>query len=162
MSLSFDTVFGVAGALIEKGGKFLLVKESDGPDVGKWNTPAGRIDVGESPIESAKREVQEETGFSFTPRYLLGVYSLVRLDIKEKMNGTIVHPVKFIFIGNISKLQISGVQDDISEIKWFTPEEIQNMSKDELRDLDIKTMVDSYLGGVKYPLELIKHTIRNL
>jgi ADP-ribose pyrophosphatase YjhB (NUDIX family) len=161
MALSFDTAFGVAGALIERDGKFLLVKESGGPDRGKWNTPGGRIDVGENPLDSVKREVLEETGFPFTPKYLLGIYSVARMDLKEKMNGLIAHPLKFIFVGDISESQTSEIQEDVSEIKWFTYEEIQKMSSDELRDPDIKIMIENYKAGNKYPLELIRHTVRN-
>ncbi|MFP4022650.1 MAG: NUDIX domain-containing protein, partial [Candidatus Paceibacterota bacterium] len=76
--------FGVVGAIIEKEGEFLLVKETEaGPDQGKWNHPAGWIDVGESPLEAVKREVQEETGYSFSPEGLLGIYSLMRNDIEN-------------------------------------------------------------------------------
>jgi 8-oxo-dGTP pyrophosphatase MutT (NUDIX family) len=71
-------------------GKILLVREAQrkGPDNGKWNHPAGWIDVGENPIEAVKREVLEESGFTFTPKYLLGIYSLVRKDIEKELGAT--------------------------------------------------------------------------
>ena len=34
------------------------------PDENMWEIPAGRIDDGEQPLEGAKRELAEETGFS--------------------------------------------------------------------------------------------------
>ena len=79
----FSQTFGVVGGLLEKDGKFLLVKESKrkGPDDGKWSQPAGWIDVGEDPVAAGKREVEEETGVEFTPTAILGVYSLVREDV---------------------------------------------------------------------------------
>ena len=63
----FTQVFGVVGAIIEKEGKILLVKEAGTHDKGKWNQPAGWIDVGEDPIEMVKRELKEETGLDFNP-----------------------------------------------------------------------------------------------
>jgi len=156
----FTQTFGVVGAIIEKDGKIFLVKESQkkGPDEGKWNHPAGWIEVGEDLKGGVKREVEEETGFSFIPTHILGIYSLVRKDL-EKQLGQIHHPIKIIFIGRISEEKIRELEEDVSETKWFTPEEIEKMDTATLRDLDIKTMVKDYFSGKKYPLGLLTHTI---
>ncbi len=150
--------FGVVGAIIEKGGKILLVRETTEKDKNKWNHPAGWIEVGEDPIETVKREVKEEAGLRFTPTHILGVYSLFRKDLKKEFNVT-PHPIKIIFIGNISKKKTTRLSDDISETKWFLPKEIAKMDKNTLRDLDIKKMVKDYFAGKRYPLELLTHTI---
>jgi ADP-ribose pyrophosphatase YjhB (NUDIX family) len=157
----FTQTFGVAGAIIEKDGKILLVKESQrkGIDAGKWNQPAGWIEVGESPIDAVKKEVEEESGYKFTPTYLIGIYSLDREDFL-KHGGEVHHPIKLIFTGTISKERNQNLADDVSEAKWFTPEEIYNMGQETLRDIDIKQEVKDYFSGKKYPLELITHTIQ--
>jgi ADP-ribose pyrophosphatase len=54
-----------------KEGKFVINREYRHPP-GKWllSCPGGRIDTGESPIEAARRELLEETGYgvgTFTP-----------------------------------------------------------------------------------------------
>lgn len=152
----FTQTFGVVGSIIEKDGKILLVKEASGIDKGKWNHPAGWLDVGENPIDGAKREVEEETGYEFIPTGFLGIYSLVK---NVKVDGSTRHPIKIIFLGDISDEKTRELEDDISEIKWFTPEEIYNMDTDTLREEDIKTMVKDYLSGKKYPLEIITHTV---
>lgn len=154
----FSQTFGVVGGLLEKDGNFLLVRESQRkePDDGKWSQPAGWIDVGEDPIAAGKREVEEETGFSFNPTHVLGIYSLVRKDIESQLNGT-PHAIKIIFIGDIFG-KSTQLHDDVTETKWFTPEEIFSMDNKNLRDLDIKQMVKDYLSGQKYPLELLTHT----
>ena len=51
----------VIGGLIEKN-KFLLVQEAKEKCKGKWNIPAGRMEVNESVIDCLKREIKEETG----------------------------------------------------------------------------------------------------
>jgi len=160
MTRVLTQTFGVVGGLIERNGKILLVREAHrkGSDYGKWSHPAGWIDVGENPIEAAKREIQEESGFSFTPRYVLGVYSLVRRDIEKELGAT-PHAIKIIFIGDISETQNGNLHDDVSETKWFSPDEIYSMGQEMLRDLDIKQMVKDYFAGKKFPLETVTHTV---
>lgn len=161
MERVFTQTFGVAGALLIKDGKILLVKESGkkGADNGKWSHPAGWINVGEEVIAAAKREVEEETGYDFNPSYLLGIYSLVRKDLGKEL-GSSPHAIKFIFLGDISDEPTKELYDDISETKWFTPKEIEMMDILTLRDLDIKQMVKDYFSGRKYPLEVIRHAER--
>ena len=150
----FTQTFGVVGAIIEKNGKILLVKETKASAKGKWSHPAGWLDVGEDPINGVKREVEEETGHEFTPNNILGIYSFVGKDGEIRK-----HCVKIIFTGKISDEKVRELEEDVSETKWFTPEEIENMDMDTLRDLDIKTMVKDYFSGKKYPLELLTHTV---
>ena len=56
-----------------KEGKFIINKEYRHP-TGKWllSCPGGRIDPGESPLEAAKRELLEETGYGNGSFRLLG------------------------------------------------------------------------------------------
>ena len=158
----FSQTFGVVGAILEKDGKIALVKENmpNKPDNGKWNQPAGWIEVGEDPIVSVKREVEEETGFEFEPTGVLSICSLVRKDLTDFYQAT-PHAIKIIFVGKIKTDNQKNLHNDISEIKWFSPEEIYNMGSQTLRDNDIKDLVKDYFVGKHYPLKLIKHTIQN-
>jgi len=56
-----------------KEGKWIINKEYRHP-TGKWllSCPGGRIDAGESPVEAAKRELLEETGYGEGTYTLLG------------------------------------------------------------------------------------------
>ena len=157
MKRHFTQTFGVVGAIIERDGKILLVKESEGRAKGQWNHPAGWIDIGENPSEAVKREIKEETGFEFSPSSILGVYSLFKVSLKEKFNIT-PHPIKIIFTGEISNKQVAQPYDEISEIGWFFPDEIDKMDSKTLRDVDIKQMVKDYFSGKRYSLELLTHT----
>src|SRR3989338_11280608 len=146
----FTQPYVVVGAIIERDGKFLLVKENNPahPDHGKWNQPAGWIDVGENPVISVSREVKEETCLDFTPTHILGLFSLVRRDQAGAFgSGSLPHPLKLMYCGKIAEHGAHFDPSEISEIRWFTPEEIDAMDKTELRDVDIKNLIRDYLVG---------------
>ena len=152
--------FGVAGAIIESGGKILLVRENQPgrQDHGKWSHPAGWIEVGEDPLETVKKEVREEAGLEFTPTHLLGIYSLLRKDIESEKG--IPHAIKLTFAGTFHPDKRHALQGDTLEVKWFSPEEIYRMGKSTLRDMDIKQMVKDYFSRKRYPLAMIKHMVQ--
>lgn len=156
----FTQTFGVVGAIIEKDGKFLLIQEDSKRkifDGNMWNQPAGWIDVGENPNEAVVREVKEETGLDFTPTGILGIYSVYRKDLLDRINPA-PHAIKIIYVGDIKGKLISG-NEEIKNLRWFSPREIADFDKKDLRDLDIKKEVADYLAGKFYPLDLLTHTI---
>lgn len=56
-----DPKVGVGVAVVEEG-RLLLVRRAMNPERGKWSLPAGFLDQGEDPTETAARETLEETG----------------------------------------------------------------------------------------------------
>lgn len=64
-----------AGAVVFNGGRLLMVKRAHPPYVGKWTLPAGFMEWGESPEETAVRELKEETNLDVKLRELFHVYS---------------------------------------------------------------------------------------
>ena len=61
--------------------------------------------------------------------------------------------------GDISETSSGKLEDDVTEARWFSPDEIYEMDNMTLRDLDIKQMVKDYFAGKKFPLESIAHTV---
>ena len=60
-------------AIIERDGRYLLVEEHTADGL-RLNNPAGHLDPGESPMDGCQREALEETGHSFQPLALVGIY----------------------------------------------------------------------------------------
>ena len=111
----------VAGGIIEKDGKYLLVQETQEHCRGQWNIPAGGVDDGENVIDAAKREVFEETGCKVE---ITGILEIVNRNLEDRDVIIFIFDTKLIE----ENIQIDGVE--ISDVKWFSYEEILNMKND--------------------------------
>jgi len=156
----FTQTFAAVAALIEKDGKFLLVQEGyAGADTGKWNLPAGWLEVGEDPLFAVKKEVREEAGLEFEPKKIVGIFSLVRNDLRNNLYNA-PHGVRFVFSGVVTGGELKPEEpDEITDVKYFTAEEIEAMDGGVLRDADIKRAVRDYQAGVSCSLDVLHHTV---
>ncbi|MFD2445491.1 NUDIX hydrolase [Bacillus sp. CGMCC 1.16607] len=111
---------GVAVAVINETGEFLLQKRSDG----LWGVPGGFIELGESTEEAGRREVLEETGIEIGKLDLVGVFSGKEYFVKLP-NGDEFYPVTIAYISKEIKggfLKADG-QETI-EAKFFKANEL--------------------------------------
>lgn len=152
----------MVGGILEKDGKVLLVKEADTSkfDFGKWGLPAGAVDPGENPVEAVSREVREEAGLDFTPTHIVGIYSMVRKDLESRL-GQLVQRVGIIFTGTVKNYDQENLHSDVSETKWFNPDDIYAMDQETLRTTDGKKMLKDYFSGKRLPLDTVTHMIQS-
>ncbi|HEV2403655.1 MAG TPA: NUDIX domain-containing protein [Candidatus Saccharimonadales bacterium] len=161
MSFSYTQPYIVVGAFIVRDGKVLLVQENHPPDKGKWNIPAGKLDFGENPLDTVKREAFEEAGIDFDPTYLLGIHSIYRKDVPGE-----VHAFRVIFCGeakNDVSLEHGEAVDGIAEIadyKWLKLKEVLSIDDKLFRYHDIKDLTRNYLDKTQCPLSLIRHIVQ--
>ena len=109
---------------ILRGKKLLLKRASRGISKGKWNAPGGKIEPGETPQQSVRREVFEETGLVLGELFLHGriTYLMGRgqprrirvfLFSAERSSGepktTVEGPVRWF---STTKLPITAMWDD--------------------------------------------------
>lgn len=109
----------VAGCIVNKDGKFLLVQEKQQKVYGLWNLPAGHVDKGESLEAAAAREVLEETGYEVEVGKEKGLF--------HEHAST---PVKHIFEAKIIGGELKIQEDEILDVKWLSFEEVEQLSKD--------------------------------
>jgi 8-oxo-dGTP pyrophosphatase MutT (NUDIX family) len=138
----------VVAAIIERGGKFLLVEENaEGRLV--LNQPAGHLDEGESLLDAVVRETLEETAWHFTPEALLGVYRW------PHPTNDITY-LRFAFIGRVTRHDEKRTLDrEIVRTLWLTPEEIR-AERARHRSPQVQRCLEDYLAGQYYPLDLLK------
>lgn len=106
-------VFVVAGSLIEKDGKFLLVQEKNPEVYGLWNLPAGKAEKQFTIEENAIKETKEETGFDVKIIKKIGIFH------KDGEKS-----VKHVFEAEIIGGELKVPADEILDAKWFSFKEI--------------------------------------
>ena len=102
---------------------------------GRWFLPGGGVQHGESPSESLRREIAEESGLTIVPGALLDVLS----DVRTIPDGTSLHTVRLIFEvaswhGSL-RPEVDGTTDAVA---WF--------SLDEARSLPLARYVETVVG----------------
>ncbi|KRG14687.1 NUDIX hydrolase [Lederbergia galactosidilytica] len=111
---------GVAVAVMNENGEFLLQKRKDGV----WGVPGGFMELGESAEEAGRREVLEETGIEIGQLDLVGVFSGEQYYVKLQ-NGDEFYPVTIAYVtkeirgGN---LKADGVET--TEARFFKVNEL--------------------------------------
>jgi ADP-ribose pyrophosphatase YjhB (NUDIX family) len=113
------------GVCLDGEGRILLARASPAITLqGRWFLPGGGVDHGESPTDSLRREMEEESGLTVTVGPLLEVLS----DVRTIPDGTSLHTVRIIYrVASWSgtlRPEVGGTTDAVG---WFTPEEVRDM-----------------------------------
>ena len=136
-------------AVLERDGKFLLVEEETDSGI-RYNQPAGHLECRESLTDAAIREALEETGYSFEPQFLVGVYNW-RNEAKD------ITYLRFAFGGTITGHDALRTLDDgILGAHWLMLGEIRALESRH-RSTMIMRCIEDWCAGKRYPLELITH-----
>ena len=137
----------VAGCLIEKDGKYLMVKEAQKKYYEQYNIPGGAVEEGETIQDAAIREFKEETGYDVELTGALPIQTILR------DNQTIY---KFLFVARI----VGGSMEErdnkeILGVDWLSKEDLKRLDKDALRSGNsVFKAIREYTDKHIYPLDL--------
>ena len=100
--------------------RILLVRQYRLPaDTYMWELPAGRLDPGEKPLETAKRELLEETGYTAKKWKKLAAYWPSPGYVSEKMH---------LFLAtDLTEGKATPMEDERIEVRWFKKKELAKM-----------------------------------
>lgn len=109
------------GVVVWRGDRVLLVRRARPPQAGEWSLPGGGQELGETLVETARREVAEETGLAICPTGVLtAVDSIHRDDAgRVRFHYTLIDLVAEWRAGE------AEARDDVSAVRWATPEEAE-------------------------------------
>jgi 8-oxo-dGTP pyrophosphatase MutT (NUDIX family) len=115
----------VYGVCRDGDGRILLARASPAITLqGRWFLPGGGVDHGESPPDTLRREMQEESGLTVTVGPLFDVLS----DVRTIPDGTNLHTVRIIYrVASWSGTLRPEVNGTTDAVGWFTPEEVRSM-----------------------------------
>jgi ADP-ribose pyrophosphatase YjhB (NUDIX family) len=125
---------------------YLLVQRKNPPDQGKWSCAGGKIELGESTLIAARREVQEETQIRgcrwHSNSFLTTDAIVVDDDPKSKNDNKNDHKYAFHYViahcfAKVTSVYSSGnppvvvPSDDALDAKWYTLAELRDLECSE-------------------------------
>ncbi len=113
--------------------RILLVKQYRLPaDKYLWELPAGKLDEGENPLQAARRELKEETGYKARKWSRLASFFVSPGYVQEKMT---------IFLAeDLTAGEPEPMDDEQIETHWFKRKEVAEMIEDGKIE-DAKTII---------------------
>lgn len=118
--------------LVVNNGKFLLAERNKDNYNGYWIIPGGGVKFGESLINTAKREIKEETNLDVEIIKLIGYKEVINVPGNY-------HSIVFFYLAKSNNINLN-VSDgtDISEAKSFSIDEIKNLELAESAEWALK------------------------
>ena len=119
-------------------GKFLLVRQEGGYWQGLWIFPGGKLEVGETLEQCARREFIEETGCDLRIKKQIGAY--VSYDPDTEFEKQVV----LVYYGGNGVTGDPRAGEGVTDIGWFSLAEVEAMAnKGQVPRLILKVAKES-------------------
>jgi len=107
-----------ASACVWKWSKVLLVQRAK-PPLGLWSLPGGHVEMGETALAAAERELLEESGVTADLTAFIGLYEI----IQEK---PLLHYAIACY-GGVWRSGEAQASSDALEARWLAPAELDSL-----------------------------------
>jgi ADP-ribose pyrophosphatase YjhB (NUDIX family) len=132
---------------VTDGNRLLVVREEKPALHGRWNLPGGHIELNETILQGASRELLEETGIAADATSLLGIYTgpaAILFVLQTPYAGQPFHP-----------------GDEIIEARFTALDELSQWTDEQLVGPPLRRRIFADLArGASYPLELLVGMIK--
>jgi bis(5'-nucleosidyl)-tetraphosphatase len=112
------------GIVINKNGQILIVKQDD---PSSWSLPKGHIKKEENPLDTAKREIYEESGISqliFLSD--LGSYKRYKM-LPDRTDDISEEKTIFMFLFKTDQSTLHPIHSESKEARWIEIKDVTNL-----------------------------------
>lgn len=124
-------------------GDVLVIHRTDNDN---WAVPGGAMDLGESLVDAAVREVKEETGIDCEITGLVGIYTDPKHIIFYTSDGEARQEFSVLFIGRL----VGGTptpSNESREVRWIPRDALASLTMDR----SMRMRINHYLEGREQP-----------
>ncbi len=115
-------IVGVGVIIFNKKGEILLIKRNKPPFKGYMSIPGGKVELGETLKDAAKREVKEECGINVRVMDLIYIAENIQKDKEGKVK---YHYVLLDFWGITENQEVIPQEEEIGDWAWVKKEELE-------------------------------------
>jgi 8-oxo-dGTP diphosphatase len=116
-------IVGCGAVALDGVGKFLMVRQGGGYWQGMWIFPGGKLELGETLEECARREFTEETGCDLRIKRQIGAYTVYDPDTEHEKQVVLIYYLGNDVTGN------PGAGEGVTDIGWYEMADIEAMAK---------------------------------
>lgn len=141
---SANSMKPAAAVAIIDDNRILMLRRSDN---GKWTLPGGTMELNESLVDCAIREVQEETGLEVEVKDIIGTYTDPNIRI-EYSDGEVRREFTIVYFGT-SKSSDIIIDEESSAYAWIPIVDVKKYPMAESQKKRIDDVINFYNAGEK-------------